>query len=461
MVSMVMDFASCLRTGGQRISTSEVLDCVHHLELIDVLDESQFRAVLRSNFAKSRREQSRFDQTYNLFFHELHLNTNLAQIDSMADKTEEMLKMLNEQANDDPVKGAIIDFLSGRPRAFLGEIRQLETTDQDNSLAPKKFNLAPLTERLEILVGINRIRDMVREILETSPSAFGSQEKDQLYAHFNGRLESAFRILTHEPRPHNEGLRLIKAHEKHVGTLGQKAFSALTPQEIEEMRGVIDGLVRKLKDIVTLRYSRKSRGLLDVKKTLHLANRYNGIPVEIAFRKRPPRKAKIVTLCDVSSSVWSAARFMLGILYSLQDCFSKVKSFVFVSDLDEVTKIFEEHEVNYAIEKVLNEADIDYQASTDYGATFRQFRSEYMDILNHKTTLIIVGDARSNYFNPEAEILSEMREHCRRVIWLNPDPISTWYTGDSEMSTYRPYLNELRPCRNLNELISFIEDLVL
>nr|HOO45355.1 VWA domain-containing protein [Deltaproteobacteria bacterium] len=215
------------------------------------------------------------------------------------------------------------------------------------------------------------------------------------------------------------------------------------------------------KDIIARRYAANKRGVLDVKKTLRLADRYHGVPMDIRFKKRPPRKGKIVALCDISSSVWAAARFMLNILYSLQECFTKVNSFVFVSGLAEVTDIFENEEINNAIEKVLKEVDIDYNAQTDYGETFRHFKADYMDILNNKTTLIIIGDARTNYYHPEDRILAEMREKCRRVIWLNPEPEKSWNTGDSEMYSYKPYCHEIRACRNLNQLVCFVEELVL
>jgi len=151
----------------------------------------------------------------------------------------------------------------------------------------------------------------------------------------------------------------------------------------------------------------------------------------------------------------------LNMLYSLQDCFTQVRSFVFVAGLDEVTGVFKDCEINLAIDKVLKEANIEYNAATDYGLTFRQFKKDYMDILNKKTTLIIIGDGRSNYSNPEEHILDEMRERCRRVIWLNPETRYFWYTGDSEMRAYQACCTEVRPCQNLNQLLEFIQLLVL
>ncbi|MEA3224147.1 MAG: VWA domain-containing protein, partial [Thermodesulfobacteriota bacterium] len=333
--------------------------------------------------------------------------------------------------------------------------------EQEDVPEKMRFNLGPLASRLGIMIRINNTRNTIFQFLEEDPLKFSRENRGYLSAHFNERLDGALRLLMHGSRPDNDGLKRVKSYEKHLKQLGERSFSSLTPREVEEMRDVIEQLVRKLKDIVGLRYATMNKGGLDVKKTLRRAAKYQGNPIEIKYRNRPPGKAKIVTLCDVSSSVWSAARFMLNILYSLQECFTKVRSFVFVSGLADVSETFENYEINKAIEKVLKDVDIEYHAATDYGETFRHFRAEYMDALNKKTTLIIIGDGRSNYFNPEEAILEEMRDKCRRIIWLNPDPENVWYTGDSEMRTYETYCHELRPCRNLNQLIDFIEDLIL
>lgn len=152
---------------------------------------------------------------------------------------------------------------------------------------------------------------------------------------------------------------------------------------------------------------------------------------------------------------------MLNLLYSLQDCFDKVNSFVFIDHLSEVTGIFEEHEINEAIRMVLEKTDVNYNSSTDYGETLRNFKKDYMELLTKKTTLIIVGDGRTNYMNPEDAILGQMRERCRRVIWLNPEQENLWDSGDSEIRSYMPHCHEVRQCRNVNQLFTFIEELVL
>ena len=460
MVNLVLKFVSCSRAAGLRISTSEVLDCLDHLKRVDFLDEPQFAAVLRANFAKSRREQFHFNRVYDLFFHELRQESNIAHADPLSEQIQNALQSLSSRQDEHGASQAVLDFLGGDPLAFLGKM-QPGFTEGNGKGGGAGSNLGPMIQRLSLMLQLNAAQDALADYLTAQRDQLPWEIRRDLKALFDARLESARRLLTKERRPFEDLTEKTLSYRQHLDRLGEIHFASLTKKEVEGMREVIEQLVRRLKDTLGRRFAVKNRGALDVKKTLRRAAAYQGIPVELFFRNRPPRKAKIVTLCDVSGSVWSAARFMLNMLYSLQECFTQVRSFVFVAGLDEVTNIFEDHEINQAIEKILKEADIEYNAATDYGLTFRQFKKNYMDILNKKTTLIIIGDGRSNYSNPEEQILDEMRERSRRVIWLNPETPYFWYSGDSEMRTYQAYCHEVRPCQNLNQLLDFIKSLIL
>lgn len=460
MLNLVLKFVSCSRAAGLRISTSEVLDCFDQLNIIDFLDEPQFAAVLRANFAKSRREQFHFNRLYDLFFHELRQESNIAQAEPLSDQVQNILQSLTSGQDDDGAFQAVLDFLDGDPLSFFEQM-QLAFAAGNQTGGGMSSNLGPMIQRLSLMLQINAAGDALADYLTDQRDHLPWEIRRDLKALFDTRLASARRLLTQERRPFDEKTQKTIPYQQHLDRLGEIHFASLTMKEVEGMREVIEQLVRRLKNTLGRRYATKKRGALDVKKTLRRSAAYQGIPVELFFRKRPPRKAKIVTLCDVSGSVWSAARFMLNMLYSLQECFTQVRSFVFVAGLDEVTNIFEDHEINQAIEKILKEANIEYNAATDYGLTFRQFKKNYMDILNKKTTLIIIGDGRSNYSNPEEQILDEMRERSRRVIWLNPETPYFWYSGDSEMRTYQAYCHEVRPCQNLNQLLDFIKSLVM
>jgi uncharacterized protein with von Willebrand factor type A (vWA) domain len=460
MVNLLLKFVSIARVAGLRVSTAEVLDCLDQLKLVDMLDEPQFAAVLRANFAKSRREQFHFDRLYDLFFHELRQESNIAHADPLADQIQSTLQALIPEPNGNNTSQAVLDFLGGDPQSFLERLQPglFEGEGKGGGIGS---NLGPMVQRLELMLQINAVAEALAQFLIDQRDRMHWETRRDLKELFDARLDSARRLLTRQSRPFDDDRRIITSYQQHLDRLGEIHFASLTKKEVEGMREVIEQLVRKLKDNVGRRYAAKNRGSLDVKKTLRRAAGYQGIPLELFFRNRPPRKTKIVTLCDVSGSVWSAARFMLNMLYSLQECFTQVRSFVFVAGLEEVTKIFEDCEINQAIEKILRDINIEYNAATDYGLTLRQFKKRYLDILNKKTTLIIIGDGRSNYGNPEDQILDEMRQRSRRVIWLNPETQYFWYTGDSEMRTYQACCDEVRPCQNLNQLLDFIKSLVL
>jgi uncharacterized protein with von Willebrand factor type A (vWA) domain len=459
MVKLIQQFASCCRAAGLRISTSEVLDGLNQLKLINPTDELQFRSLLRANFAKSMRDVQHFDRLYHLFFHEMRMDTaDMRQAASHSEKIKKAAEMLKQIPHDNPVFDAVVDFLQGNPIALLREMRRIQTEEEVTML---RFNLGPLGNRLNVMLQINKAASAANALVEESYTKTNSAAGRDLAAYFAERVAAARSILMYEPRPGDTGTRKTKTDEQKLKGLGEKSFSSFTREELEEMREAIDKLVRKLKNIVSRRFSVRNRGNLDVKKTLRASAKYNGVPLDIKYRRKTKRKSRIVTLCDVSGSVWAAARFILNLLYSLQECFEKVNSFVFVDHLSEVTSIFEEHEINEAIRLVLEKSDINYNASTDYGETLRNFKKDYMELLTKKTTLIIVGDGRSNYMNPEDAILGQMRERCRRVIWLNPEQENLWGTGDSEIRSYMHHCHEVRQCRNVNQLFTFIEELVL
>ncbi len=461
MVKMIQQFVSCCRAAGLRISTSEVLDSLRQLKLINPADEGQFRALLRANFAKSLREMQHFDRLYHLFFHEMRVDAgDMRQAAAGIEQIRKAAMLLKEKPLDNPVYDAVTDFLAGNPLPLLTEMRRIHT-ESDEQTAPVRFNFGPLASRFNVLMQITAAAAAAARLIEDNVLKMTGEARRDLAAHFEERLEAARSILMYEPRPGDQGTRKVKTYDQRLKDLGEKTFSSFTREEVEEMRDAIDKLVRKLKNIISRRYAVRDRGNLDVKKTLRASAKYDGVPLDIKYRRKALRKSRIVTLCDVSGSVWAAARFMLNLLYSLQGCFDKVHSFVFIDRLTDVTAIFEEHDIREATRIVMEEADVHYDAPTDYGETLRQFKRNHMELLTKKTTLIIVGDGRSNYMNPEDAILGDMRERCRRVIWLNPEPENLWGTGDSEIKAYTHHCHEVRPCRNVNQLITFIEELVL
>ncbi|GAB6097706.1 VWA domain-containing protein [Desulfatiferula olefinivorans] len=460
MVNLTLKFVSCCRAADLRISTAEVLDCVAQLDLINPLSEDEFRLVLRSNFAKSRLEQSRFDQMYHLFFHEMKSDLTEVAQDPETEQIRDVIDRLMEGDDLDNLEKALAEFMAGKPLSYIEEVHRIHTQEEKEAKALKS-NMSQLASRLQVMLKINQMKSKVLQFLGGNHAVIDEALKKKVSQELGERLDNALSLLNNEPRPDNYALKEVKHHESHYNHIGEVPFASLSQEEIEEVRDVINKLVRKLEEIATLRFSVSNRGVIDIKKTIRKSNKYLGVPIEIIFKDRPLRKGKIVALCDVSGSVWSTARFMLNILYSLQECFSKIKSYIFVSDLCEVTDYFKDHDVNKAVEKIMKDAPVNYYAPTDYGMAFQHFKNRHMQELDKKTTLLIIGDGRSNHMNPQDLILKRMRERCRRVIWLNPEQEKFWGSGDSEMYTYKAHCHEVRPCGNLNQLIDFIEELII
>ena len=458
MENAILRFVSCVRAADLRISTAEVTDCLSQLKNIDILDERQFNTVLRTNFAKSRREQHRFDHLYHLYFHELRIFPPDADATSLGKPMQAVQEALRNAVEEPPELVAITDFITGEPSAFLQLLQEIQTEGDSRRQGPGS-NLGALVRRFPVLRALDRAAELVDGHLDGQGNSLPRETRRQIRQYLKQRLAVARELLTREKTFEADNIKR-NTGDPEKGLAG-RSFGALSSSETIRLREAIAELVRKLKDRAGLRYAIRNRGGLDVKKTLRRAARFQGVPVEIIFRQKPPRKARITVLCDISGSVWSTAKFMLNVLYSLQECFERVRSFVFVAEVAEVTRFFDDHPVDLAIEKILSEAGINYEASTDYGLTLRQFRRHYMDAVSPKTTVIVIGDGRSNYANPEAQILEEIRDHCRRLIWLNPEDERFWNTGDSEMRSYRPLCNEVRPCRNLGQLSAIIKDLVL
>jgi uncharacterized protein with von Willebrand factor type A (vWA) domain len=245
-------------------------------------------------------------------------------------------------------------------------------------------------------------------------------------------------------------------------TLLEKSFYHLTEEEIRKMREVVERLAQKIKNILSIRRRRLKRGKLDLHQTLRRNMSRGGVPFEVIFKQRKKDRPKLVILCDVSSSVANVSRFMMQFVYSLQEAFTKIRSFVFVAEIGEVTQLFQESDINQSIEKALDGGDtINVYTRSNFGYAFHYFWQNYLSAVDNKTTVLILGDARNNYNDPRAWCLRDIHNKAKNVVWLNPESPSAWGFGDSVMNRYLPYIDIAEECRNLRQLSSMIDRLVL
>ena len=231
--------------------------------------------------------------------------------------------------------------------------------------------------------------------------------------------------------------------------------------EMAKLRKAIYPLTRKLAVRLQRKRLHGRRGALDFRNTVRHSMSYGGVPAELKFRRPRPKKPDIMVIADISGSVAAFARFTLHLVYAISSQFSKVRSFVFIDGLDEVTRFFEGTEdILEAVHRVNTEADVVWvDGHSDYGHAFEVFWEKYGREVGPKTTVIILGDARNNYHSSQAWIIKEIRSKARSVFWLNPEPRSYWDTGDSIVGEYGQHCNGTFECRNLRQLESFVDNL--
>ncbi|MBM4268354.1 MAG: VWA domain-containing protein [Deltaproteobacteria bacterium] len=246
-----------------------------------------------------------------------------------------------------------------------------------------------------------------------------------------------------------------------LGELGEKSFYYLNEDEIRRMKEAVTRLAQRLKNIVSIKRTRAKRGTFDLQRTLRHNTQFGGVPFDVQFDRRKRHRPQIVILCDVSDSVRNVSRFMLQFVYSLQDLYSKVRSYIFVAEIGEVTRLFEENDINAAVDQALRGDIINVFAHSDFGKAFKAFHQDWLSSINRRTTVIILGDARNNYNLPHEWVLRDIQVRAKQVLWLNPESRNTWGFGDSEMDRYSPFCSVVEECRNLNQLYRVIDKLLV
>ncbi len=477
MVTTIIQFAHICRAAGLSVSPAEVLDSMEQMDRIDLAEEAQFRTVLKANFLKNHRDGTTFAKLYDFFFHRLPDMGGRRRTPAAGENLLEPHDIQNGGGAEGTDAEELLNLLARDPLRYLDLLLKLQASDLDIP----EVNLSPLAAGSEASLAYarrTRMEARLRELLAKEFPAGDESLRFYLQEYLLDGLPSG------EGPGVSAGARpIVPIHfpsgpgSRGPANLGEIPFQHLTAAEAKAVHALISRLARKYRDRITRRYRVSKKGAVDIRRTLRHAARYDGVPMKLLRRRRLPQKPKIVALCDVSYSVWAAVPFMLNILYSLQDCFRQVQSFVFIARVAPVSEIFNRRETMAAIDEVMASYQLHHPRSavyggeegkvagdadpeiSDYGSALAEFLDKFSHVLDRRTTLIILGDGRNNFLPPRVDVLGRLGERCRRIVWLNPEPEILWGDGDSDIWVYRPYIHELRPCNNLQELTAFVSDL--
>jgi hypothetical protein len=234
-----------------------------------------------------------------------------------------------------------------------------------------------------------------------------------------------------------------------------------TRDELAVLHRVLQPLSRKL----AVRLARKRRhgrkGPLDFRATMRRSLSTGGVPIEPRFRHPRPSKPEIFVIADISGSVASFARFTLHLVYAISSQFSKVRSFVFVDGIDEVTRFFEGVvDPAEAVARINSEADVIWvDGHSDYGHALTEFHRRWGDQVTSRSSILLLGDARNNYHASQSWVIEDLQRKARHVYWLNPEPRDYWGSGDSIVGEYAAHCDEVVECRTLRQLEHFVGNL--
>jgi len=466
MDSKLVEFSNLLRQNGLRVSLAESMDMLRALAMVGLPDRQTVRATLRATMVKRSVDLPTFETLFDLFFSGLAdaIKELTAATASALEMSEEefqrfldQLKQRLEEAGTElsPLARALLEADSGRLEKLLREAaEQAGVRDIQHGFQEGRF--AHAVAQALGLSGLSLELARLKELL----AGLSPADARRLEAYLDRRLQDLADMIKSLVRGELQRQDVTRGDQQRLQALAEKSFYYLSEEEIRRMQEAVTKLARRLRNVVSIRRKRARRGKFDSNDTLRKNLQYGGVPFRIVFDRKRKEKPQVMVLCDVSDSVRNVSRFMLQFVYSLQDLYSKVRSFIFVAEVGEITRLFQERDINAAIDAALHGEVINVYAHSDFGRAFKAFHRDFLPAVNKRTTVIILGDGRNNYNLPHDWVLKDVQQRAKQVIWLNPENKMTWGFGDSEMDRYAAYCTLVEECRNLNQLYRVIDRLV-
>jgi uncharacterized protein len=468
MDDKIIEFTHLLRENGLKISSAENMDTFSALGLIGIRNRQLFKDALRATLVKRVVDISVYDELFDLYFTGLGEIIKAAGAETMAamEMSEEEFQRFLEQL-EETLKNMGTE-LSELAKSLLGNNtgqleKMLREAAQQANLQniQRSFQEGQFANALAQMLGFGQLMQELTGLKEALQRAgLSPQQIEQMLAYIDRRLQDLAHMVRSYVRAELEKQDPQVRDQQKMRTLADKSFYYLSEDEIRKMKEAVAKLAQRLKHVIAIRRKRAKRGHFDLQQTLRKNLQYGGVPFKIIVDRRKKEKPQVVILCDVSDSVRNVSRFMLQFVYSVQDLYSRVRSFIFVADLGEVTKLFENNEIHAAIDLALRGNMINLYAHSDFGRAFKMFHRDFLSIINKRTTVLVLGDARNNYNLPHEWVLRDIRQRAKQIVWLNPESRLTWGFGDSEMDRYAPYCDLVEECRNLNQLYRVIDRLV-
>ncbi len=444
IAARILEFGEELRGEGVAIGTSELLDAFAALEEVPWTVPEDFKEGLAATLAKSPEDRRVFELVFDRFFF------RAAELAALREGVREEGGISPEEAGE-----LDIDELRAQIAAALRDGEEGRMRDLAR-LAIAAFGRQGEGSGV-IGVDVQRIRRSLGLRAEPQPDLPPDDPRAEGLPRDQIRR---FEQLLRRELERGQIERTEKLPPSRPLNELDRALPTGPLQDLAAVHRVVAQLKRRLKTQGQESRGRKRRGPVDVRKTMRASLETGGVPVVVKHKPVRPRRPEIYVLCDVSTSVTSASVFFLSVLHALHDSFRKMRSFVFIERISEVTDVFQkEHSFRAVSEAIGRDAGVaDISGYTDYGRVWSEFRTLVEDDLHPRATVIVLGDARTNGRDPRADEFAKVAEKAGRTFWLNPEPRLYWNYGDSVISAYELYC-EAFECWTTGQLEEFVKAL--
>jgi uncharacterized protein with von Willebrand factor type A (vWA) domain len=437
----LLELGDELRGEGLKIGTSELLDAFAALSVIGWSERGAFQAALAATLAKSPEDRRVFDLVFERFFF------RAVEAAALREGVKEWAPA-GEQGRGDASR-IDLEELRRQIAQALSELDEARMRD----LARLAVAALGRPEAGILGVDVQRIR---RALGLRSEPGDGLSKGEGLPREALSQFEAMLRRELE--RAQIERLEAL-APSRPLGEL-DRALPSGPAADLVAVHRVVAQLRRRLATRGGETRGSRRHDHIDIRRTMRASLQTGGVPIVIRQRPRRPRRPELYVLCDVSTSVTSASVFFLSVLHALHDSFRRMRSFVFIERVSEVTDVFERERsfkaVSDAISRDAGVADV--SGYTDYGRVWSEFRALVEDDLDPRATVIVLGDARTNGRDPRAAEFAALAAKARRTLWLNPEPRLYWNYGDSVISAYEPHC-EVFECWTTRQLEDFVRSL--
>ena len=434
------DFLRALRAADLSVSPAEAIDAHRAVTRIGYSDRELFRDSLCVTLAKNAEAVAKFESCFDAFFQRDTPTRSDPEDDAETVDADTGYTETGDTGRNPLIDGDATDLA----QAIEAAARQIGVSD---IRLTTQRNL--MVRRLLDQIGLRQLEARIN--LERA--AGGDGAADQLGLRRDQAFDAARAFVDRQARLYagETGRRLREE------LLAGQNLTAIEPEDLKLMQT----LVRKMAKRLASRYARKRRtakiGRLDVRRTLAASMPHGGVPFELIWKSQVVHKPKIVVICDVSRSVAAAAQFLLLFLYSLNEVVERLDAFAFSDRLIDVGDVLDDEKVDDATSLILSRIGF---RPTNYGQALADFFDAHGAKLDRRTTVIVLGDGRTNYIDPRLDLARAIAERSRALIWLNPEPETYWDQGDSRMSDYRRFCHVAKTCNTLKQLERIIEDVL-